>query len=80
MARRSRNISHRDQKKIWIAVVLLLVFAAGFLVARVRYKPLIKESFNMVMEREDVINDLKAKIKAYEDKIMMEETKTRIRF
>ncbi len=77
MARRLKKISDRSQKKIWIIVVLLLVFSAGFLLARARYKPQIRETFNMVMEREDAIRDLETKIKAYEDKIMMEETKRR---
>ncbi len=55
-----------------ILIVLLLVFSAGFLVARARYKPQIRTSFDMVMEREELINDLKTRITTYEDKIRME--------
>lgn len=58
--------------KFMILIVLLLVFSAGFLVARARYKPQIRTSFDMVMEREELINDLKTRITTYEDKIRME--------
>lgn len=72
MEKSSNFKPQRYQKKLWILIVLLFVFAAGFLIARARYKPQIRTSFDMVMERETLINDLKTRIQAYEDKIRME--------
>lgn len=81
MARRLRRLSEKHNKKIWIFIILLLVFAAGFLVARARYKPQIRTSFDMVMEREGTIAELEAKVKAYEEKMMiLEPGKSKIRF
>jgi len=59
----------RDNRKLIILVVLFIAFAAGFLVARTRYKPQIRETFNMVQEREDTIRDLREVIKSYENQI-----------
>ena len=60
----------RDNRKLIILIVLFIAFAAGFLVARVRYKPQIRTTFNMVQEREDKIRELKEVIKSYEDQMM----------
>ena len=54
-----------------ILILLLLVFSAGFLIARVRYKPQIRATFNMVQEREDKIRELKEVIKGYENQIII---------
>ena len=54
-----------------ILILLLLVFSAGFLIARVRYKPQITTTFNMVQEREQKINDLREVIKSYENQLML---------
>ena len=54
-----------------ILILLLLVFSAGFLIARVRYKPQIRATFNMVQEREDKIRELKEVIKSYENQLML---------
>lgn len=66
----------RDNRKLIILIVLLIAFAAGFLVARTRYKPQIRATFNMVQEREDKIAELKEVIKSYE-KQLMQSTKKR---
>ena len=58
-----------------ILILLLLVFSAGFLIARVRYKPQIRATFNMVQEREDKIRELKEVIKSYENQIMILDAK-----
>ncbi len=58
-----------------ILILLLLVFSAGFLIARVRYKPQIRATFNMVQEREDKIRELKEVIKGYENQIMILDAK-----
>ena len=60
----------RDNRKLIILIVLFIAFAAGFLVARARYKPQIRETFNMVQEREQKINELKEVIKSYENQLM----------
>lgn len=65
----------RDNRKLIILVVLLIAFAAGFLVARTRYKPQIRETFNMVQEREQTISELQEVIKSYENQMMMQNTK-----
>ena len=65
----------RDNRKLIILIVLFIAFAAGFLVARTRYKPQIRETFNMVQERESRISELKEVIKSYETQIMMQDTK-----
>lgn len=65
----------RDNRKLIILIVLFIAFAAGFLVARTRYKPQIRETFNMVQEREQKINELREVIKSYENQIMMQDTK-----
>jgi hypothetical protein len=45
-----------------IALIVLIAFIAGFVLARAKYKPQLKETYNMVMEREDIISDLKAQL------------------
>ncbi|OGH16639.1 MAG: hypothetical protein A3C30_04395 [Candidatus Levybacteria bacterium RIFCSPHIGHO2_02_FULL_40_18] len=60
----------RDNRKLIIIIVLLIAFAAGFLIARTRYKPQIRETFNMVQEREQTINELREVIKSYENQII----------
>lgn len=81
MAKKQKSLSPKSQRKLLILIALLIAFSAGFLVARARYKPQIRTSFNMVMEREDTIADLEARVKAYEEKMMMLESgKTKIKF
>ena len=60
----------RNNRKLIILIVLFIAFAAGFLVARTRYKPQIRETFNMVQERESRISELKEVIKSYETQLM----------
>ena len=60
----------KDNRKIVLVIVLLVVFLAGFLIARTRYKPQIRATFNMVQEREDQIKELKEVIKSYEKQMM----------
>ena len=60
----------RDNRKLVIIVVLFIAFAAGFLVARARYKPQLRETFNMVQERELKISELREVIKSYENQLM----------
>ena len=60
----------KSNRKLIIVIVLFIAFAAGFLVARTRYKPQIRETFNMVQEREQKINELKEVIKSYENQLM----------
>ena len=60
----------RDNRKLIILIVIFIAFAAGFLVARTRYKPQIRETFNMVQEREDTVRELKEVIKSYEKQLM----------
>lgn len=59
----------RDNRKLVILIVLFIAFAAGFLVARTRYKPQIRTTFNMVQEREDTIAELREVIKSYEQQL-----------
>ncbi|MBI4092097.1 MAG: hypothetical protein HY427_02750 [Candidatus Levybacteria bacterium] len=59
----------RNNRKLIILIVLFIAFAAGFLVARTRYKPQIRETFNMVQERESRISELKEVIKSYENQL-----------
>lgn len=61
---------NRSNRKLIIVIVLLIAFAAGFLVARTRYKPQIRETFNMVQEREQKISELREVIKSYENQLM----------
>lgn len=72
MANKAKVASTRDNKKIWIIIILILVFVAGFLVARTRYKPQIEQSFNMIMEREDKITNLQNQITELENKMRLE--------
>lgn len=65
----------KSNRKLMILILLLLVFSAGFLIARVRYKPQIRATFNMVQEREDKIRELKEVIKGYENQIMILDAK-----
>lgn len=65
----------KSNRKLMILILLLLVFSTGFLIARVRYKPQIRATFNMVQEREQKINELREVIKSYENQIMMQGTK-----
>ncbi len=61
---------NRNNRKLIIVIVLFIAFAAGFLVARTRYKPQIRETFNMVQEREQTISELQEVIKSYENQLM----------
>ncbi len=56
-------------RKIWIIAAILLAFVAGLLVSRVRYKPQITATFNMVQDQTQEISALNARIKTLEDKI-----------
>jgi uncharacterized membrane protein len=60
----------RNSRKIIILIILFIAFAAGFLTARTRYKPQIREKFNMIQEREQKISELREVIKSYEDQMM----------
>ncbi len=68
----STNATPESHRKIWIIVAILLAFVAGLLVSRVRYKPQIMATFNLVQDQQQEISALNARIKALEDKIMME--------
>jgi hypothetical protein len=46
-----------------IVIIIIISFAAGFLLARLKYKPQIQATYDMVMERENVISDLKTQLK-----------------
>ena len=74
MAKKSNNsLQNASQNKTVMVIILLAVgFIAGFLVARTRYKPQINTMFNMVMEKDAEVTDLKTQIELYEAKIMME--------
>ena len=67
----------KSNRKLMILILLLLVFSAGFLIARVRYKPQIRATFNMVQEREDKIRELKEVIKSYENQLKLLQPKSR---
>ena len=45
-----------------IVVLVVAAFVLGFLLARTKYKPQIQQTYDMVMERENTISDLKAQI------------------
>ena len=62
----------RNNRKLIILIVIFIAFAAGFLVARTRYKPQIRETFNLVQEREQKINELREVIKSYENQMMQQ--------
>ena len=57
-------------KKFWVMVAIVLAFVAGFLVARVRYKPQIQTTYNMVVEREAIIQELRSTIEQLTNPIM----------
>lgn len=65
----------KSNRKLMILILLFLVFSAGFLLARTRYKPQIRATFNMVQEREEKIRDLREVIKSYEKQLMAPQTK-----
>ena len=67
----SNNSKIHPHKKFWVIVAIVLAFIAGFLVARVRYKPQIQASFKMVIDREDEISNLRQQVQQIEDKMMM---------
>jgi hypothetical protein len=52
-----------------VALIIVLSFAAGFLLARAKYKPQIKQTFDMVMERENTISELQSKIQDFESQL-----------
>lgn len=56
-------------RKIWIIVAILLAFVAGFLVSRVRYKPQITATFNLVADQTQEISQLKTQLQTLENKI-----------
>ena len=56
--------SHR---KFWVIAAILLAFVAGLLVSRVRYKPQIRATFDLVQDQTQEISALNARIKALED-------------
>ncbi len=68
MAKKTKT-NNIDQRKLFVIIMLLVAFSAGFLVARARYKPQIKSTFEMVMERENAIDDLKSKVEEYKEKL-----------
>ncbi len=68
MAKKTKT-NNIDQRKLFVIIMLLVAFSAGFLVARARYKPQIKSTFEMVMERENAIDDLKSKVEEYKEQL-----------
>ena len=70
----TKNIA--QDKTVMIAILLIVGFIAGFLVARTRYKPQIVTTYNIVQEQKTEIADLKLQISAYKAKIMMDSKKT----
>lgn len=53
-----------------VVIIIVVAFIAGFILARAKYKPQIRESFDMVMEREGRIAELESKLKDYENAVM----------
>ena len=66
------NTTPSSHRKVWIIAAILLAFVAGLLVSRVRYKPQIRATFNLVQDQTQEISELKAQIKTLEDKMLME--------
>ena len=61
------NTTPSTHRKIWIILAILLAFVAGLLVSRVRYKPQITATFNLVQDQQQEISALNARIQALED-------------
>ena len=73
---RSRSASSRkpgDNKLFVILLIALVAFAAGFAIARAKYKTQLTQTYDMVMEREGMISGLQEKLKNFEKKMMMNE-------
>lgn len=66
------NTTPSTHRKFWVIAAILLAFVAGLLVSRVRYKPQITATFNLVQDQQQEISALNTRIKALEDKILME--------
>jgi len=74
MANSSTEISIKaDHNNLLLIILIAIVaFSAGFVIARARYKPQLRETFNMVMEREDKINKLEDKVETIERQMKAE--------
>lgn len=72
MANKKIKVADKHQKKLWMILVLIVVFGAGFLVARARYKPQIQATYNLVVEKQAEVDDLQAQIDAYKTKMTQE--------
>ena len=56
-----------------IILIVLVAFAAGFLIARAKYKAQLKTTYEMVMDREGKISDLGERIKDFQKSMMMQQ-------
>lgn len=64
------------QNRILLIVIIALVaFSLGFVIARARYKSQLKTTFNMVMEKDAAVTNLKMQMKNLEGKLKMTEEK-----
>ena len=81
MANSSTEISIKADHNnlLLILLIAIVAFSAGFVIARARYKPQLRETFNMVMEREDKIDELQSKVQEIENQMKMtNEKKTKL--
>jgi len=70
MARsRTTSSNSRNNKLFVIVLIAIVAFAAGFAIARAKYKTQLSQTFDMVMEREGMISGLQEKLKSIEQKM-----------
>lgn len=70
MPKRSSSSSAKSaehSKLLLVIIVAVVAFSFGFMIARAKYKTQLNTTYNMVMEKQDKINDLNAKVQSIQN-------------